>query len=187
LDRPWPLGGRRKAGEKSAATIDHVPVEPAEALNRMRESAAFWSVRKADATELIDAACELLVTGHAGTHLAMLAGVHSRNADEEVPELLQAALHDVGLDFPERDSDAGKEAGLRIMAGRVIAGVMPPIDLASWAHATVGHGVLDLAERLVELDDVYEILDYSDMTEEAFDAEVIAEARRIADGGSHRL
>jgi hypothetical protein len=34
----------------------------------------------------------------------MLAGVHARNAEEEVPELLEPALRDVGLDYYPRNS-----------------------------------------------------------------------------------
>jgi hypothetical protein len=54
------------------------------------------------------------------------------------------------------------------------------MNLAVRAHATIGHGELDLAEHLVELDDVYESLEVTDMTEQDVNDEIIAEARRIA-------
>jgi len=38
---------------------------------------------------------------------------------------------------------------------------------------------LPLAERLVELDDVYDALEYTDTTEQEVNDEVLAEARRI--------
>lgn len=139
-----------------------------------------WSVHQVSSAELVRAACDLLVAGHDGPDLAMLAGVSTRRADEEVPELLEAALHDVGLDYFPPGSSAGWEAAVRIMADRVLAGRMQPRDLAAWAHGFLGHGTLDLAERLVELDDVYGLRDigYSDMTGQETDAEVVAEARR---------
>jgi hypothetical protein len=71
--------------------IHHEPVEPAEALDNARDAAALWSVGYVRAAELVDAACDLLVTGHDGPTLAMLAGVHVRHADQEVPDLLEAA------------------------------------------------------------------------------------------------
>ncbi|HET9143783.1 hypothetical protein [Actinophytocola sp.] len=56
---------------------------------------------------------------------------------------------------------------------------MEPRELAAWAHATFGHGTLDLAESLVVFDDSYDTLDYLEQTREEVDAEVRAEARRI--------
>jgi hypothetical protein len=38
------------------------------------------------------------------------------------------------------------------------------MELAAWARSTIGHDKLALAERLVELDDVYDTLGYSDIT-----------------------
>ncbi|MBG0565795.1 hypothetical protein [Actinoplanes aureus] len=154
-------------------------MEPAEARDRARDAAALWSVGYVSAAELVEVACDLLVAGHDGPTLAMLAGVHTRHADEEVPELLEAALHDVGLDFYPIRSNAGAEAAARTLARRVLTGAMEPSALTVWAHSTFGHGTLDLVERLVELDDVYDCLDYSDMTEQDVDADVMAEARRI--------
>ena len=71
------------------------------------------------------------------------------------------------------------QAALRAMAERALAGTVPPRELARWAHRAFGHGTLDLAERLVELDDIYDTLAYADLTEQGADAEVIDEARQI--------
>jgi hypothetical protein len=56
---------------------------------------------------------------------------------------------------------------------------MEPSALTVWAHTTFGHDTLELADRLVELDDVYDCLEFTDTTEQDVDADVIAEARRI--------
>ncbi|MFF5767269.1 hypothetical protein ACFY8F_32670 [Streptomyces tanashiensis] len=42
-----------------------------------------------------------------------------------------------------------------------------------------GHG-LPLTERLAELDDEYDVLEFGDRTADQVDAEVTAEARRLA-------
>jgi hypothetical protein len=157
-------------------------VERGAALTRMREAATLWSVGQTTAGELVSLACELLVAGFDGPDLAMLAGVHARHADEDVPGLLEGALEEVGIDHFPAGSPAGTEAAVRLMASRVLAGSLAPRDLAAWAHSTVGHRRSPLAERLVELDDVYDILDYTDMTEQEADDEVRAEARRIVVG-----
>ncbi|NYF58828.1 hypothetical protein [Micromonospora purpureochromogenes] len=105
----------------------------------MRDASALWSVGYASSAELVDAACDLLVTGHDGPNLSMLAGV----------------------------------------AARVLAGALEPLDLATWAHTAFGHGTPALAEHLVELDDVYDTLEYTDMTEQDLNIEILGEARRI--------
>ena len=169
----------KKSREMAADVTHHEPVDRGEALARMRDAAALWSVNYVTAAEVVDAACDLLVAGYDGFTLAMLAGVHARNAEEEVPELLEPALRDVGLDYYPRNSHPGQEAAVQTLAGRVVAGTLPPMNLAIWAHATIGHGVLDLAERLVELDDAYDSLEVSDMTEQDVDQQIIAEAHRI--------
>ncbi|MEV0715621.1 hypothetical protein [Asanoa sp. NPDC050611] len=150
-------------------------MEAAEALDKARDAAALWSVGYISAAELVEIACDLLVTGHDGPTLAMLAGVHTRHADEEVP----AALREVGLDFYPPGSRAGAEAAVRTLARRVLTGLMEPSALTVWAYRTFGHDTLELAERLVELDDVYDYLDVTDMTQQDVDADVIAEARRV--------
>lgn len=68
---------------------------------------------------------------------------------------------------------------MRILASRVVAGLMPPMDLAVWAHSNIGHDGLILANRLVELDDIYDTLEYTNMTEQDINDEILAEARRI--------
>lgn len=154
------------------------------ALGRMQVAAALWSVGQVSAAEMVDLACELLVTGFDGFNLAMLAGVHARHADEDVPELLEAALADVGLSYYARDSHTGQEAAVRVVAARVLAGLVPPRDLARWAHLTIGHGGVALAERLVELDDVYDVVHYVDTTEHDVDDLIRIEARRIIETSS---
>ena len=150
-----------------------------EALTRLQDAATLWSIGQVAPAVLVDAACDLLVAGFDGFSLAMLAGVHAQRADEEVPELLEASLAEVGLRYYPRGSQAGLEAAVRVLASRVVAGTLPPMDLALWAHATIGHDRLPLAERLVELDDVYDALEYTDTTEQEVNDEVLAEARRI--------
>jgi hypothetical protein len=147
-------------------------VERETALVRMQEAAALWSVGQVTAAGLVTLACELLVVGFGGMNLAVLAGVHARNADEEVPDLLEAAPDDVGLSHYPAGSDAGLEATVRIMASHVLAGLMSPMDLATWVHSTMGHDRLPITEHLVDLDDMYDILDYTDMTEEDLDNEI---------------
>jgi len=49
---------------------------------------------------------------------------------------------------------------------------------------TIGHGGVALAERLVELDDVYDVVHYVDTTEHDVDDLIRIEARRIIETSS---
>jgi hypothetical protein len=71
------------------------------------------------------------------------------------------------------------EAAVRALADRVVAGAMPPMELAVRAHRAFGHGTLDLAQRVVELADADDCVEDTDMTEH--DVDVTAEARRIVE------
>lgn len=73
--------------------------------------------------------------------------MHGNHADEEVPELLEAALDDVGLNFYPPASCAGAEAAVTTLARRVLTGDMEPSALTVWAHRTFGHGTLLTDQR----------------------------------------
>ncbi|MBO4207492.1 hypothetical protein [Micromonospora echinofusca] len=157
-------------------------MQPAEALARMRAATALWGVGYVNASDVVVAACDLLVAGFDGPHLGMLAGVSAGQADEEVPRFVEGALREVDLDHHRPGSLAGNEAALRILAARVVAGDMTPRELTGWAWRTFGHGSSALAERLVELEDVYET--YGDLVSDEVDAMIVAAARRVAAAGS---
>ncbi|MGC9479588.1 hypothetical protein ACP4I1_36405 [Streptomyces sp. WG4] len=67
---------------------------------------------------------------------------------------------------------------MRALAHRMLAGRLPPRELAMRIHQRFGHQ-LPLAERLAELDDEYDIVEYGNKTLTQLDAEVTAEAQRL--------
>ncbi|MFD3701141.1 hypothetical protein ACFWUZ_34315 [Streptomyces sp. NPDC058646] len=90
-------------------------------------------------------------------------------------------LDELGLVFYPRGSEAGQEAAVRALAHQMLAGRLTPRELASRIHQWFSHQ-LPLAERLAELDDEYDIVEYGDRTLAQLDAEVTAEAQRPARG-----
>ena len=111
----------------------------------------------------------------------MLAAVSLRTAgDSDVIDLLEQALYEVGLSYYEPRSIAAQESALAVIARRALTGELQPRALAAWTHRVFGHDRLALAERFAELDDVYDAIDYTDLSVLEVDAEVIAEAVRIA-------
>ncbi|GHG93905.1 hypothetical protein [Streptomyces rubradiris] len=149
------------------------------AARRLQDRAALWSVGEIRATDVVTAACDALVAGLDGPALRMLAACTRAEADHDVPGLLPPALDELGLTFPAVGSVAGQEAAVRALAARMLAGELTPRELAFRIHRRFGHE-LPLAERLAELDDAYDLLEYGDATPAQVDAEVTAEASRLA-------
>ncbi|GGV68266.1 hypothetical protein GCM10010277_77500 [Streptomyces longisporoflavus] len=71
---------------------------------------------------------------------------------------------------------------MRALAHQMLAGRLTPRELAVRIHQRFGHQ-LPLAECLAELDDdEYDIVEYGNRTLAQLDAEVTAEAQRLAHG-----
>ncbi|WP_086662732.1 hypothetical protein [Lentzea kentuckyensis] len=140
-----------------------------------RDVVALWLVREKRATEVVLAACDLLVAGAGGEAVARLAAVTRLEADIEVPILLPEVMRELDLPHHDRGTVEAREAGLRAMAVRVLAGELTPRELTKWSHRVFGHE--DEGWRLSELDDAYDT--YALDSDEELDAEVLEEARRI--------
>ncbi|WP_406195508.1 hypothetical protein OH807_07625 [Kitasatospora sp. NBC_01560] len=150
------------------------------AASDLQDRAVLWSIREIRANEVVGAACDALVAGLDSPTLRILAACTRAEADYEVPGILPAALDELGLTFYPVGSQAGQEAAARALAIRMLAGDLTPRELAFRIHQRFGHE-LDLADRLAELDDEYDMLDYGGgRTPAEVDAEVTAEARRLA-------
>ena len=145
------------------------------------DAAALWSVgNRGAAQNVVRAACDALVAGLDSPTLGMLAALSANEADLEVPELLPIVLDELGLPPLPRDSVAGKEAVATALAAQLTSGKTTPRELASQAHQLFGHQ-LPLTQRLAELDDEYDIIEYGNRTTDEVDADVIAEALRLTD------
>lgn len=148
------------------------------AARRLQDRAVLWSIGETHAAHVVSAACDALVAGLDSPALRALAACTRAEADYDVPEILPSACEELGLVFPEAGSPAGKEAAARALARQMVTGELTPRELAFRIHQRFGHE-LPLAERLAELDDEYDTLEYGDRTTAQLDAEVAAEARRL--------
>lgn len=131
------------------------------------------------ASDVVNAACDALVAGLDTPGLRILAACTRAEADYDIHELLPEALNELGLTFYLLASDAGQEAAARALARRMLAGELAPWEFTFRIHQRYGHE-LPLTERLAELDDEYDVLEYGARTVDQVDAEVAAEARRLA-------
>ncbi|CAL9638080.1 hypothetical protein SUDANB120_06261 (plasmid) [Streptomyces sp. enrichment culture] len=155
------------------------PIEAA--THDLQDLSVLWSVGEADAHDVVEAACAALVAGLDSPALRILAGYTRAEAEYDVPDLLPVVLDELDLVFYPRDSEAGQDAAVRALAHQMLAGRLTPRELALRIHQRFGHQ-LPLAEHLAELDDEYDIVEYGNRTLAQLDAEVTAEAQRLAHG-----
>lgn len=157
-------------------------VSPIEAAtDDLQDLAVLWSIGEAHAHDVVEVACAALVAGLDSPALRILAGYTRAEAEYDLPDLLPVVLDELDLVFYPRDSEAGQDAAVRALAHQMLAGRLTPRELAMRIHQRFGHQ-LPLAERLAELDDEYDIVEYGNRTLAQLDAEVTAEAQRLAHG-----
>ncbi|MCC2274053.1 hypothetical protein LKL35_01130 [Streptomyces sp. ET3-23] len=145
----------------------------------LQDHAVLWSLREIPAADVVSAACDALVAGLDSPALQTLAACMRAEADYDVPDLLPPALDELGLTFYPAGSIAGQEAAARALARRMPTGALTPSDLVFRIHQHFGHG-LPPTRRLAAFDDEYRILEYGDRTPAHIDADVTAEALRLA-------
>ncbi|MFF4093797.1 hypothetical protein ACFYYY_08075 [Streptomyces sp. NPDC001834] len=145
----------------------------------LQDHAALWSMGEIRASDVVNAACDALVTGLDTPGLRVLAACTRAEADYDIHDLLPEALNELGLTFYPVASEAGQEAAARALARRMLAGELTPREFTFRIHQRYGHE-LPLTERLAVFDDEYDVLEYGGRTVDQVDAEVTAEARRLA-------
>jgi hypothetical protein len=153
----------------------------------MRDVVALWYVGQGSAADIVYAACDLLAAGVDGPALRELAAVSIAAADIEVPELLESALNDVGLEYHVKTSAEANHAGLVAMASQALSGAITPRHLTQFAYKTttsylaLADETADLASSLTSLECDYDVAEATGNTDTSeIDALVIAEARWIA-------
>jgi acid phosphatase family membrane protein YuiD len=93
-------------------------MSPEEARQALVDAAAWHSFDNSDASELTMAAAQALVVGLDSESLRELAGVPARAPWGELSSVASRAFEDLGLRFPEWQSDQGKRDALRHLARR---------------------------------------------------------------------
>ncbi|MGW2182597.1 hypothetical protein ACWCXX_31830 [Streptomyces sp. NPDC001732] len=131
------------------------------------------------ATDVVTAACDALVADLDSPALRISAACTRAEADYDVPDLLPPALDELGLTYHPTRGVAGQEAAARALAARMLAGELTPRELAFRSISTSGTSCLWPSD-FANLDDDYDVLEYGDRTQAQVDADVTAEAFRLA-------
>ncbi|MFI7322762.1 hypothetical protein [Streptomyces venezuelae] len=150
----------------------------------LQDHAVLWHAGASRASDVVDAACDALVAGLDTPSLRILAACTRGEADYDVHDLLPPALDELGLLFGPAGEEAGRKAIARALARRMLDGELTPSEFTFAVHQRFGR-TLPLTERLAELGDAYDTLAYDIVAHDhrsvdEVDAEVTAEARRLA-------
>lgn len=155
-----------------------------DAVERLVDVAVLWRAGACEPWDVVLAACEALACGAEADGLALVAALGRQEAVTELDRWLPDALREVGRTPPTTQSGERDEI-VRAFARAVLRGDEAPRAAVRVLHRLLGHDH-PLGEGFAELDDAYDIGGYaqpgSTVTpgyEDALDAEVLAEARRV--------
>lgn len=109
------------------------------AAEALQDAATLWSISAVGAGAVVGAACDALVAGLDSPSLRALVACFRSEADYDVPEILPAALEELGLVYYPPESLAGQEAAARVLAFQHLAGTLTARDLAFEMHRRFGH------------------------------------------------
>ena len=117
------------------------------------ENVSWFLVSGHGTAELTMAAAEALVEGLDTPSLRDLAGLEPGSSCSDVRVVALAAFDELGLPYPNLDTDDGQLFVLRVLCRRYQDRALSPRELTSWAHANIGHEGARVAQDLVMLDD----------------------------------
>ena len=111
--------------------------------------------------------------------LRELAGIPWQDPAGDIVDVLPRALAELGLSFYERDSFEGHLAAARVFARQCLAGELAPSRFTAWLHGVFEHGDGQVLDRLLELDDEYELAWSFGATAHYIDQDVLDAARQL--------
>lgn len=144
-------------------------------LQVLADAIAMWRVVPHEASRpLVDAATQSLVDGLDGPNLRMLAGASASESQFVIGPLVEATAEELGLgDVLAGDASMG---ALGVVARRFLAGEIDARQLGRWAHRHVGHQGVSRGQPFVNLDDLFDTIDFTDRDEPDLVAAARAEA-----------
>jgi hypothetical protein len=147
------------------------------------DAVALWEVRTTSgAEEVISAATDAIVAGVDSPTLRELAGASPKEDYWTLRPLIEGTLDELGVPYPGPGTDEIQIAGARVMCRRLLDGTVAPREFATWAHNTIGHEGAGRLQPLVELDDVYDVCEYTGDTPDELDEAARSAAKSLLAG-----
>lgn len=153
------------------------------ATEALHDAVALWEVRSAfGSNEVISAAVDALVAGADSPSLRELAGRSAQDSYWTLRPLVEGTLEELNISYPGPGSDDVQVAAARVMCKRLLGGGMTARDFAAWAHTTIGHEGAARLQPLVELDDAYDVREYTGRSLEDLETAAHGEATSLLTG-----
>ena len=133
---------------------------PEEATVRFRDAVNLWRISATNTGAVIDAAVECLLVEVDSPTLRELAGASPGDSRFELEPMIESTLQELGL---EEVLDVGPQRGaLAAMIRRYKDGNLNARELVRWAHTYIGHEGDTSCQAFVDLDDMYDTVEYAD-------------------------
>lgn len=129
------------------------------ATSLLADAVAIWRLQPRLVEDVIDAAVDCLVADVDTPSLRVLAGADPRDSRWVLEPIIEDTVRELGL--PELLSVSPQRAALTVMLRRFKAGQMSGRELVGWAHVHIGHDGDADCQQFVDLDDAYDIADYT--------------------------
>jgi hypothetical protein len=153
------------------------------ATGPLYDAVALWESRSTfGVDEVISAATDALVAGLDSPSLRELAGASAKADYWTLRPLVEATLDELEISYPGPSNDEVQIAAARVMSKRLLAGSLTARDFAAWAHSTIGHEGPSRLQPIVELDDAYDMCEYTGGTLDNIEAAARREAKSLLAG-----
>jgi len=156
------------------------PVALEGSLDDLVVTLLMWSVDEVESEKVVHAAAQSVAAGETAEWVVALACLPPDAASNEIADVLDRVPPDLPFAVMPRGNPEAELAAAYAMVRRYVEGRVAERDLVRWMHSVIGHDRVDELELLVVLDDLYDDVEYSSDTTESVDAEVRAEAIRVA-------
>ena len=130
-----------------------------DAVRRLSDAVALWRVGAGPASDVVDAAVGCFVADVDSPALRELAGVPPREPRFTLDLLIYQALGE--LDSSPLAGTSPQRAALEAVLRRYQNGELTAAEAARWAHQHIGHHGDAACQVFVDLDDMYDTVNYS--------------------------
>lgn len=128
------------------------------ATAELREVTAALLLGLCSSSDVIALAADLLADGHDSQSLLALASLYANASSADVVELSATVFSEAGDPPLDRDGAEVPLLALRVACRRFLGGELGLRAFSSWAHNNIGHDGPEVAQPLVEVDDVLDDL-----------------------------
>jgi hypothetical protein len=151
-----------------------------QAAARLADAVSVWRLSPGTVNEVIGAAVQCLVADVDSPALRDLAAASPRDSRFELEPLIEDTLQELGM----QDVLAvnAQRAALAVMLRRFKDNEFSARELARWAHDHIGHDGDARCQVFVDLDDMYDTVEYSDYGVDDLDRWSADEANAFLEG-----